>query len=235
MDENKRKQFIGRISHALGHSKTPDHVVPFAHEHGPQFKMYQGITEAEIIDMFKAGCAAFDTKLIETTKDKLAETVVAEINANHGGKVAYSNQKEVNDFNLTEVFKANNIDAVQWQPSLGRETNINNVKDANIGITFADLGVAETGTIIQISGVECGRALSLLPDIHIGIVKQSAIVPRLTQSMKILQNLFDEDPGNFPTNICHISGPSRTADIELINVMGAHGPVAVTFILIKDM
>ena len=44
---------------------------------------------------------------------------------------------------------------------------------------------------------------------------------------------FPDDPSKFPTNICLISGPSRTADIELVTVDGAHGPIQVTYVLVN--
>jgi hypothetical protein len=48
-----------------------------------------------------------------------------------------------------------------------------------------------------------------------------------------LAERYHNDPSKFPTNICLISGPSRTADIELVTVDGAHGPIQVTYVLVK--
>jgi L-lactate dehydrogenase complex protein LldG len=55
----------------------------------------------------------------------------------------------------------------------------------------------------------------------------------MTQTMEHLAERYHNDPSNFPTNICLISGPSRTADIELVTVDGAHGPIQVTYVLVN--
>lgn len=55
----------------------------------------------------------------------------------------------------------------------------------------------------------------------------------MTQTMEHLAERYHNDPAKFPTNICLISGPSRTADIELVTVDGAHGPIQVTYILVN--
>ena len=57
-------------------------------------------------------------------------------------------------------------------------------------------------------------------------------MPRTTQAFEMLGAMQKEDPANIPANVVLISGPSNTADIELIRVNGAHGPLQVTYILV---
>ena len=121
----------------------------------------------------------------------------------------------------------------QWDATKGREANINVAKDSNIGITFPILGIAETATVIQPSTEESGRSLGLLPLTHISVLRTENIHPRMTQTMAELAKIYRNDPAKFPTNVVHISGPSNTADIELVRVVGVHGPINVTFILVK--
>ena len=87
--------------------------------------------------------------------------------------------------------------------------------------------------VVQASGEESGRAISLLPTTHIAVLYTDTINPRMTQTMEHLAERYHNDPSKFPTNICLISGPSRTADIELVTVDGAHGPIQVTYVLVK--
>lgn len=235
MDQAKKQAFLSRVSRSLGRKELPEFVTPFPYEKGPQYKLYQGATHEEIVEKFKAECDKVGTKYIETTEAQLGEILLAEIQARGGGKVIYPNSAEIEQYKLKEAFATvtdGSAEFVLWDASLGREANILNAQDAQVGITFPILGIAETATIVQPSGVESGRSVGLLPITHIAVLRKDAIVPRMTQSMALLKEAFQADSGDFPSNIVHISGPSNTADIELVRVVGVHGPINVTFILV---
>jgi L-lactate utilization protein LutC len=86
--------------------------------------------------------------------------------------------------------------------------------DVEIGISLADLAIAETGTLVVSAGDGKRRMSSLAPPKNIVIIQRSAIVGTLTEAM----NRIPEQ-----TSVL-ITGPSRTADIEGILVRGVHGP-----------
>lgn len=240
MDEAKRKQFISRLSRALGRDQAlcPAYVEDFDYSKGPQETMYQDLSRDQVIAMFKAECDKNGTKYVNTTPDKLGETILSAIADWGNGKVVFPSTKEVEEYKLKELFakdaETNNGERTyfQWDASLGRQACIDNTANADIGVTFASCGIAETATVVQESTVESGRAISLLPDTHIAVVYTDTIRPRMTQTMEMLQERYNADPSAFPGNICLISGPSRTADIELVRVDGAHGPIQCTYILV---
>jgi L-lactate dehydrogenase complex protein LldF len=85
------------------------------------------------------------------------------------------------------------------------------------GLTGALAAVAETGTLVQLSGPGCPQSVSLLPDIHIAVLYESTIYKNLPQVLN-MQELRDA------SSVALISGPSRTADIEMTLTIGVHGP-----------
>jgi L-lactate dehydrogenase complex protein LldG len=96
-----------------------------------------------------------------------------------------------------------------------------------VGITGAYCGIAETGTLMQLSGDNEPAATSLLPETHIALLPWERIVRTMEDAWDLLRRERDA----LPRQVNFISGPSRTADIEMTLVMGAHGPFRVHIIL----
>ena len=97
-----------------------------------------------------------------------------------------------------------------------------------VGITGAFCAIAETGTLVMLSGPETPSATSLLPETHVAIVEQSRIVPGMEEAWELMRH----EASRPPRAVNFISGPSRTADIEQTVTLGAHGPYRVHVVLI---
>jgi len=98
-----------------------------------------------------------------------------------------------------------------------------------VGITRAQAGIAETGTLVLDSSMEQNRLISLVPPVHIAILDASRIYATLGETLAMLQNENEPSPA-----ITFITGPSRTADIELTLTVGVHGPKELHVIVVQD-
>jgi L-lactate dehydrogenase complex protein LldG len=93
--------------------------------------------------------------------------------------------------------------------------------DFDIGITTAQAGIAETGTLVLESDSERHRLISLVPPIHIAVLRASDICLTLGDA---LARVRKKSMAEMSRAITFITGPSRTADIELTLAIGVHGP-----------
>ena len=92
--------------------------------------------------------------------------------------------------------------------------------EADVGLTSAEWAVAETGTLALVAGPGQGRAISLLPPLHIALLD----VRDLVRDLGALPELH---AAGLPSALTFITGPSRTGDIELTLTIGVHGPGAL--------
>jgi L-lactate dehydrogenase complex protein LldG len=115
---------------------------------------------------------------------------------------------------------------VQW---IGRD-NVGRVgwEDFACGVTPTIGLAAESGTVAVAADVS-GRAMSVLPPTHVVIATMDQLLPDFASAVKSVRTRYG---GNLPSTISFITGPSRTADIEKILVLGAHGPKRLVVIVL---
>jgi len=89
----------------------------------------------------------------------------------------------------------------------------------DVGITSADYALADTGTLVMFSSREEARMISLLPPVHLAVVRTDRILTGLDELFTL-----EPLPGQRSSSMVLITGPSRTADIEQILIRGVHGP-----------
>lgn len=99
---------------------------------------------------------------------------------------------------------------------------------AGIGITSARLGVAATGSVLIASGSASPRTASILPENHLVVLPVDRLVPGLDDAMPVVASLVASHSAPLL-----VTGPSRTSDIEMQMVLGAHGPRAVHVLLVR--
>lgn len=117
---------------------------------------------------------------------------------------------------------------LEWA-SAGVEVEARAARGADlVGITGAFCAIAETGTLMTVSGRDTPATASLLPETHIAVLAKSRIVRGMEEAWQLAR----AELGQLPRAASFISGPSRTADIEQTVTLGAHGPYRVHIICV---
>lgn len=101
--------------------------------------------------------------------------------------------------------------------------NKNRIAKSDIGITEVDYAIADTGTLVLLANKNQPRSVSLLPPIHLAIVQPENLVSNIKDLFVILRSRLAEGE-DITSCMTFITGPSRTADIELNLTLGVHGP-----------
>src|SRR5262245_38360093 len=103
------------------------------------------------------------------------------------------------------------------------EAFIQRAAAAGIGVSGVDYALADTGTLVLLSGEGRARSVSLLPSVHIALLRPEQVIGELDDLFCLMRDATDRD--KVPSSaVTFITGPSRTADIELTLVVGVHGP-----------
>ena len=104
-----------------------------------------------------------------------------------------------------------------------------------VSVTPAFAGVAETGTLIALSGPEHPTTLNFLPEHHLVVLRASQVVAGYEDAWALLRKARKKGRGfTMPRTLNMITGPSCTGDIELTIQHGAHGPRGLHIMLIDD-
>lgn len=132
---------------------------------------------------------------------------------------------------LPEALTAHGIAAHVPSPrGEGRQDATRALDPIPVGITGADAAFATTGTLALITKDGQGRIPSLVPPVHIALLKRSRLYPRLEDWLYVegRQALAES------RSVALVTGPSRTADIEMTPILGVHGPGKVHVVLFED-
>lgn len=175
-----------------------------------------GNTVGSLVEVFKQNLEAVGGHCFVAQNDmevkKAIARVISELNKSNlrARRVALSNSPAVERW-VREIDVG--IDEVTVTPE------VKDLFDYDVGISTAQVAIAETGTLLLESEAERHRLVSLVPPIHIAIVDRANICLTLGEALTEISR-----PGELSRTITLITGPSRTGDIELTLTIGVHGP-----------
>ncbi len=225
---------LNPISKQLEHDVVAEHVDLPEWEFVP-WRVTDGKSAAELVDMFASEAEKIRVQVKRCKRDELAACVASIVGegvpeTGEACTVVCASDERFATAGLYDALAAEEkvSDVTVWDEAKG-QANVDAAYVATYGVTYASAGIAETGTVVQPTSPACGRAVSLLPLVHIAVVDAATIEPTMLTVMKA----YADADGKLPSQICFISGPSATADIELVRVEGVHGPMYVRYVVVE--
>lgn len=211
---------IARVRQALGRSEPlaappvppalPDPIIRLVH------------TDFGLPELFARQAAENKIGVEWSFLEELHEKLIAFLRANRCQRLALPDSKFLEQLGVPGALREAGFEVTRWS-----DATLDCIYDVDCGITDVYAAVAETGSLVIRATPEHGRALSLIPPIHVAILQPRDFVPDLVDLMEKLAR----DGQSSGTVI--ITGPSKTADIEMSLVVGVHGPGGVQVFLLK--
>jgi L-lactate dehydrogenase complex protein LldG len=216
MNNSGREVILGSIRTHLAASVPHDSRELPVHPENPAIMSEAPLASSDLIGLFKRSLEAVDGHcIIVQGKAGIAGALTQIIGALQktslrAQRIAISDLPQVEQWmQLTDL----EIE------ELGIAPNASAIFGYDVGITTAQAAIAETGTLVLDSTQERNRLVSLVPPVHIAIVAASTIYETLSEALSLLQKRRELSPA-----VTFVTGPSRTADIELTLAIGVHGP-----------
>jgi L-lactate dehydrogenase complex protein LldG len=127
------------------------------------------------------------------------------------------------------------LDAIPWdaRPLLRIRRGRAEAGDA-VSLTGCLAAVAETGTLMLVSGAASPTTLNFLPDTHIVVLRAGQVVASYEDGWDLIRAHCGDAPAAWPRTVNLITGPSRTGDIEQRIQLGAHGPRRLHVVLVEE-
>jgi L-lactate dehydrogenase complex protein LldG len=125
------------------------------------------------------------------------------------------------------------LETVPWAQQPGLTVSFGRAEaETLVSISEAVAGIAETGTLVLPSGLRTPSTLNYLPDVEIVVLERARIVGAYEDAWAAIRAGAGPDGAFMPRAINWITGPSRSADIELVLLLGVHGPRRLHILLV---
>jgi L-lactate dehydrogenase complex protein LldF len=150
-----------------------------------------------------------------------------------GGNAIHTTSTELTD-KIIHFLLSRDVDCVHLEPNVLDEGSLSKAgisishqadPTIRVGVTKAICGLADTGSILEADGEGDKLQASLLTEIHLAVLKVSDIYPSLSDAIHLMRDT---------KSAVFITGPSRTADIEMTLTIGVHGPGELHVLLVDD-
>jgi L-lactate dehydrogenase complex protein LldG len=233
--DSAREQILMTIRAGLAHNKAwlaaegqsaptipPPYVLPPA---------------GDLADQFTTELRKLEGRVYRAADDEEAlEMLQGILEANATDRVIAWESDEIGLPGLQALLKEQGIAQLDTQvlAQADRKERLQTLEPAQVCISGVEAAIAESGSLVLIHGPERPRLASLLAPVHVAIVREQQLVRGLGDAIAHIRSRYGADPFANTSNLTFITGPSRTADIEMTLTLGIHGPKEIHVVLIAD-
>ena len=226
-------EFLAPISAALGR-EVPLDVPAGVHDtsRGLERETWSRLTRSELADIFEREGAAVGLEVARCSADGVADAVCKLAGGWDVQSAVFGDDPLADEYGIPAALAAAGVDAQRFDASAGRAA-VDMAAAADLGVAFPFAGIARTATVALRTDGGSGRSVALLPPDSVAVLPVKRLVP---QMIDVLEALEEEGAGGgaFPSSVVFATGPSATSDIELVRVVGVHGPVASAVVLVEE-
>ena len=244
MPGRSKDEFLRSVREALGRGEGPPEQpyhrlvedLPTLEAGAVELQARLRENRAEILDRFvdmagRGGWNVYRASGAEAAIGQL-DAIVGEVGAT---RIVRSGQPVFDDVPVDTGLEWRGIEVVPIVrgESAAREDLREEMRHADVGITGTDYALAETGSLVILPRQGLSRLVSLVPPVHVALVRPEEVLETLHDLFLLRRLEYKRRDGEMGSYLNFITGPSRTADIEMTIVQGVHGPRAVHMILVE--
>lgn len=229
MSSGSREEILHRVRKGLSTVKEPapmrvsDSNIS---NNAREIKSILNKNNEALIDKFSTEIQNVNTTVVRAqNEDKLVNNILELIQDKQLNTFTIWDTPYLKELGIKDTLKEKGLKVVTVK-------NKTSLATADIGITEADYAIADTGTLVLLTDSKRPRGVSLVPPIHLAVVKPENIVNNINDLFIILKDRIDTSQ-EMKSCMTFITGPSRTADIELNLTLGVHGPKEL-YVLLLD-
>ena len=194
-------------------------------------------TRAELLAQLERTAALQGWHFAHVADEREAAARIVEIAREHGaGRVVRTAHDVLERIGLDAALAGAGVESVllaEGPGGLDAQARQDTAAAAAVGVTGVDAVIAETASVALVPRRGMSRQASLLPPVHVAVAYAEQVVATLDDVLALrLDELAEAEEATWYMNL--VSGPSRTADIEQMLVVGVHGPGVVYLVVIGD-
>ena|ERR687892_1936976 len=212
-----REVFLGVVHERLRQPASPGHLRPI----GPvsDEALRYGVDLTDLQAAFVTSATAAGAEMVGGPDEEVSAVVERVLDEVEPSRAVVAEDSECHG--VAEILARRGVEVVPLGDPIS-------AAKADLGITGAVAGVSLTGSLVVDSARARTRLASLLPEVHLALLS----VGRFVKTPGEVFRSLSRDPDGPPSNLVFITGPSRSADIELEITIGVHGPRRVLIALL---